>query len=54
VANAMDDVTLDSDGTKFHWTLTGTDTGPGGMGNVFESVAANLEDRQPRAAASSR
>jgi uncharacterized protein (TIGR02246 family) len=29
---AMDDVTRDSDGTKFHWTLTGTNTGPGGTG----------------------
>ena len=29
----MDDVTHDSDGTKFHWTLTGTNTGPGGTGN---------------------
>jgi steroid delta-isomerase-like uncharacterized protein len=28
----MDDVTRDSDGTKFHWTLTGTNTGPGGTG----------------------
>ena len=27
----MDDV-RDSDGTKFHWTLTGTNTGPGGTG----------------------
>ena len=28
----MDDVTHASDGTKFHWTLTGTNTGPGGTG----------------------
>ena len=28
----MDDVTYESDGTKFHWTLTGTNTGPGGTG----------------------
>jgi len=28
----MDDVTHASDGTKFHWTLTGTNTGPGGKG----------------------
>jgi uncharacterized protein (TIGR02246 family) len=28
----MDDVARDSDGTKFHWTLTGTNTGPGGTG----------------------
>jgi predicted ester cyclase len=29
---ALDDVTRDPDGTKFHWTLTGTNTGPGGTG----------------------
>ena len=28
----MDDMKLDSDGTKFHWTFTGTNTGPGGTG----------------------
>jgi steroid delta-isomerase-like uncharacterized protein len=28
----MDEVTRDSAGTKFHWTLTGTNTGPGGTG----------------------
>ena len=28
----MDNVARDSDGTKFHWTLTGTNTGPGGTG----------------------
>ena len=28
----MDDVKIDSDGTKFHWTLTGTNVGPGGTG----------------------
>jgi predicted ester cyclase len=28
----MDDVTRNADGTKFHWTLTGTNTGPGGTG----------------------
>ena len=27
-----DDVTHESDGTKFHWTLTGTNNGPGGAG----------------------
>ena len=26
----MDAVTHESEGTKFHWTLTGTNTGPGG------------------------
>jgi uncharacterized protein (TIGR02246 family) len=28
----MDRVTREPDGTKFRWTLTGTNTGPGGMG----------------------
>ena len=28
----INDVSRDSDGTKFHWTLTGTNTGPGGTG----------------------
>jgi len=28
----MDAVTHESEGTKFHWTLTGTNTGPGGTG----------------------
>ena len=28
----MDKVTRDEEGTKFHWTLTGTNTGPGGTG----------------------
>ena len=28
----MDKVTRDSDGTKFNWTLIGTNTGPGGTG----------------------
>jgi uncharacterized protein (TIGR02246 family) len=28
----MDDVSRDSDETKFQWTLTGTNTGPGGTG----------------------
>ena len=29
---ANNDVSRDSDGTKFDWTLTGTNTGPGGTG----------------------
>ena len=29
----MDKVVHDEEGTKFHWTLTGTNTGPGGTGN---------------------
>jgi uncharacterized protein (TIGR02246 family) len=28
----MDKLVRDSDGTKFHWTLTGTNSGPGGTG----------------------
>ena len=28
----VDDVSRNSDLTKFHWTLTGTNTGPGGTG----------------------
>ena len=32
IAVTMDKVTRDSDGTKFHWTFTGTNTGPGGTG----------------------
>ena len=28
----MDKVSRDPRGTKFHWTLTGTNTGPGGTG----------------------
>jgi steroid delta-isomerase-like uncharacterized protein len=28
----MDKVAHDEEGTKFHWTLTGTNTGPGGTG----------------------
>ena len=28
----MDKVSRDPDGTKFHWTLIGTNTGPGGTG----------------------
>jgi predicted ester cyclase len=28
----MDNVARDSDGTKFYWTLTGTNSGPGGTG----------------------
>jgi steroid delta-isomerase-like uncharacterized protein len=28
----MDEVTHESDTTKFHWTLAGTNTGPGGTG----------------------
>ena len=29
------------DRTAFHWTLTGTNTGPGGTEIMFESAATN-------------
>jgi uncharacterized protein (TIGR02246 family) len=29
----MDKLVRDGEGTKFHWTLTGTNAGPGGTGN---------------------
>src|SRR5207237_1346685 len=32
----MDKVAHDEDDTKFHWTLTGTNTGPGGTGNKVQ------------------
>ncbi len=30
----MNDLTLDGDHANFHWTLIGTNTGPGGTGNA--------------------
>jgi len=39
---AMDDVSRDSDGTKFHWTLTGTNTGPGGTGKRVRVAGTNF------------
>jgi steroid delta-isomerase-like uncharacterized protein len=38
----MDDVTHDSDGTKFHWTLTGTNAGPGGTGKRLRISGCEL------------
>ena len=29
----MDDLVVSDDGTEYHWTLEGTNTGPGGTGN---------------------
>jgi uncharacterized protein (TIGR02246 family) len=29
----MDDLVVDGDRTEYHWTLVGTNTGPGGTGN---------------------
>jgi uncharacterized protein (TIGR02246 family) len=36
----IDKLVRDDEGTKFHWTLTGTNTGPGGTGNAFASAAS--------------
>ena len=30
---AMDDLVVREDGAEYHWTCTGTNTGPGGTGN---------------------
>lgn len=30
----MDDLVVDSDRVEFHWTFTGTNTGPGGTGHA--------------------
>ena len=30
---AMDDLLIEADGAEYHWTLSGTATGPGGTGN---------------------
>ena len=38
----MDEVTRDSDGTKFHWTLAGTNTGPGGTGKPVRISGCEL------------
>ena len=38
----MDDVAHDEEGTKFHWTLTGTNTGRAARENAFESAATNV------------
>ncbi|MCY7311630.1 MAG: nuclear transport factor 2 family protein [Chitinophagaceae bacterium] len=32
----MDSLVTNSNGTAFHWTLTGTNTGPGGTGNKIK------------------
>ena len=34
----MDKLVRDEEGTKFHWTLRGTNTGPGGTENAFASA----------------
>ena len=30
----LDDLIVDGDRIEYHWTFTGTNTGPGGMGNA--------------------
>jgi len=45
---SMDSLTTNKDNTKFHWTLTGTNNGPGGNGNKvsingFEEWTINAE-----------
>jgi len=30
----MDDLVVDGDRIEYHWTFTGTNTGPGGTGNA--------------------
>ena len=30
----LDDLKIDSDSPEYHWTLTGTNTGPGGTGKA--------------------
>jgi predicted ester cyclase len=37
-----DDVSRDPNGTKFHWTLTGTNTGPGGTGKRIRLSGCEL------------
>jgi len=38
----MDKVVHDEEGAKFHWRLTGTNTGPGGTGKHVRSVASHF------------
>jgi uncharacterized protein (TIGR02246 family) len=34
----MDDLVIDDDRIEFHWTFTGTNTGPGGTGNAVRII----------------
>jgi uncharacterized protein (TIGR02246 family) len=34
----MDDLVVDGDRIEYHWTFTGTNTGPGGTGNAVRVV----------------
>ena len=35
----MNDLIVDGDRIEYHWTFTGTNTGPGGTGNTVRVVA---------------
>ena len=39
---SMDSLIVQSDATAFHWTLTGTNTGPGGTGNKVKISGVEL------------
>src|SRR5438128_7972008 len=41
----MDKVVRDLDGTKFHWTLTGTNTGPGGTGKRVRMSSSEIRKK---------
>ena len=38
----MDSLIMQTDATAFHWTLTGTNTGPGGTGNKVKISGVEL------------
>ena len=38
----MDEVLVQGDRVEYHWTLIGTNTGPGGAGHRFASVASSF------------
>ena len=45
----MDDVIVKDDATEYHWTLVGTNTGPGGTGNRVRILRARgVDDRRRR------
>ena len=39
---SMDSLLTNANGTAFHWTLTGTNTGPGGTGNKVKISGVEL------------
>ena len=46
----MDSVTGDGDNAVYHWTLTGTNTGPGGTGKPIRLISARLAPLPPKRA----